>query len=137
MHQVFMTIYFQLCKMCEKVRFSKIRSQLLLETSILILRLIHPFQRNTAICQMIFVSPNTSMSLAECVVVDSGSATLIDHIFTSNQLSVICLCQAVGLCNHFNIIATMCGLQDFLYICVSMCPQEVSRDNVDSLILKM
>ena len=45
-----------------------------------------------------------------------GSATLIDHISSSNQLSVISSCQAVGLSDHY----IQCV--DFE---VSVCPQEV------------
>ena len=47
--------------------------------------------------------------------VNHGSATLIDHISSSNQLSIISSCQAVGLSNHY----IQC-----VDIEVSICPQE-------------
>ena len=57
---------------------------------------------------MIFSSPNSSVS--------HGFATLIDHISSSNQLSVISSCQAVGLSDHYI---------QYVDFGASICPQDV------------
>ena len=60
---------------------------------------------STKPCQTIFSSS-----------VSHGFATFIDHISSSNQLSVISSCQAVGLSDHYI---------QYVDFEVSICPQDV------------